>query len=63
MLWSPSAFTGTIALIVTAIGLTPLVATFLSIGNERAGGLFGSASGLLLFVTGISNVLCSGFLG
>ena len=63
MLGSPSAFTGTIALIVTAIGLTPLVATFVSIGNERAGGLFGSVSGLLLFVTGVSNVLCSGLFG
>jgi hypothetical protein len=61
--FSSQVFVGTIALTITAVGLTPLVATFISIGNERAGTWFGSTSGLLLFVIGISNALCSWLFG
>ncbi len=55
---------GTIALTGTAIGLTPLVATFLALGNERVAGQFsGSVSGLILFLAGISNVIWSWLFG
>jgi MFS family permease len=59
-----NAVMGTVALTITAIGLTPLVATFMALGNERAAGQFsGSVTGLVLCVAGISNVLWSWLFG
>jgi fucose permease len=59
-----NVFIGTLALTVTAIGLTPLVATFMALGNERAAGKFsGSVTGFVLFIAGVSNVLWSWLFG
>jgi fucose permease len=63
LLWSPTVLVGTIAISVTVVGLTPLVATFVSIGSDRVGRLFGSVAGALFFVAGISNSLCSWLFG
>lgn len=63
LLWSPTVFVGTVAISVAVVGLTPLVATFVSIGSDRVGRLFGSVAGILFFVAGISNSLCSWLFG
>jgi MFS family permease len=57
------ALAGTLFLTVAAIGLTPLVATFMALGNERVGRSHGSVTGIILFVTGISNVAWSWVFG
>jgi MFS family permease len=54
---------GIIAITVTAIGLTPIVATFVALGNEYTERSFGSVTGLLFFVVGISNIICSWLFG
>jgi MFS transporter, FHS family, glucose/mannose:H+ symporter len=60
---SNNALVGTIFITITAIGLTPVVATLVSIGNDRAGTSFGSVTGMLFFTIGISNILCSWLFG
>lgn len=60
---SNSAVAGTICITITAIGLTPVVATLVSIGNDRANTSFGSVTGMLFFAVGVSNVLCSWLFG
>jgi len=63
MLFSPNAFLGTIAIALTSIGLSPIFATFLAIGSERAGRSPGAVAGILLFTSGISTVLCGWLFG
>ncbi|GCE15220.1 hypothetical protein KTT_50790 [Tengunoibacter tsumagoiensis] len=46
-----------ISLTIAIIGLTPLAASFLSLGNERSQGNVGSVMGLLFFSIGISNTI------
>lgn len=57
------AWIGLGALTMAAIGLTPLVATFMALGNERLGQFSGMITGVILFVAGISNSLWSGLFG
>lgn len=63
MLFSPNAFLGTIAIAITSIGLSPIFATFLAIGSERAGRSPGAVAGILLFTSGISTVFCGWLFG
>lgn len=63
MLLSPNAIVATLAIALTSIGLSPIFATCLAIGGERAGRSFGSVAGILLFVSGISTVFCGWFFG
>jgi len=63
MLLSPNAIAATLAIALTSIGLSPIFATCLAIGSERAGRSFGSVAGILLFVSGISTVFCGWFFG
>jgi FHS family glucose/mannose:H+ symporter-like MFS transporter len=63
MMLSPNAVIATLAIALTAIGLSPLFATCLAIGSERAGRSPGSVAGVLLFMSGISTVFCSWFFG
>jgi MFS family permease len=60
---SPTAFVATLAIALTSIGLSPIFATCLAIGSERAGRLPGSVAGILLFASGISTVFCGWFFG
>jgi len=60
---SPNAIAATLAIAFTSIGLSPIFATGLAIGSERAGRSFGSVTGILLFVSGISTVFCGWFFG
>jgi hypothetical protein len=65
LMLSPNAVTATLAIALTSIGLSPIFATCLAIGSERAGRSFGTVAGILLFVSGISTVFsvwCFGFL-
>jgi fucose permease len=63
MMLSPNAIAATLAIALTSIGLSPIFATCLAIGGERAGRSFGSVAGILLFVSGISTVFCGWFFG
>ena len=63
MILSPNAIAATLAIALTSIGLSPIFATCLAIGGERAGRSFGSVAGILLFVSGISTVFCGWFFG
>jgi hypothetical protein len=63
MLLSPDALLGTLATALTSIGLSPIFATFLAIGSERAGRSPGAVAGILLFTSGISTVFCGWFFG
>jgi MFS family permease len=60
---SPNAIIATLAIALTSIGLSPIFATCLAIGSERAGRSLGSVAGILLFVSGISTVFSSWFFG
>ena len=60
---SPNAIAATLAIAFTSIGLSPIFATGLAIGSERAGRSFGSVTGILLFASGISTVFCGWFFG
>jgi MFS family permease len=60
---SPNAIIATLAIALTSIGLSPIFATCLAIGSERAGRSFGSVAGILLFVSGISTVFSGWFFG
>jgi MFS family permease len=60
---SPNAISATLAIALTSIGLSPIFATCLAIGSERAGRSLGSVAGILLFVSGISTVFCGWFFG
>ncbi len=63
MALSPNAIVATLAIAMTSIGLSPIFATCLAIGSERAGRLPGSVAGILLFASGISTVFCGWFFG
>ncbi len=63
MMLSPNVIIATSAITLTSIGLSPIFATCLAIGSERAGRSFGSVAGILLFVSGISTVFCGWFFG
>lgn len=63
MMLSPNAIAATLAIALASIGLSPIFATCLAIGSERAGRSFGSVAGILLFVSGISTVFCGWFFG
>jgi MFS family permease len=63
LMFSPNAITATLAIALTSVGLSPIFATCLAIGSERAGRSFGSVAGILLFVSGISTVLSGWFFG
>lgn len=54
MMLSPNVIIATLAIALTSVGLSPIFATCLAIGSERAGRSFGSVAGILLFVSGIS---------
>ena len=63
MMLSPNAIFATLAIALTSIGLSPIFATCLAIGSERAGRSFGAVAGILLFVSGISTVFSGWFFG
>ncbi|MGH2495431.1 MAG: MFS transporter [Ktedonobacteraceae bacterium] len=63
MTFSPNALLATLAIALTSIGLSPIFATCLAIGSERAGRSPGAVAGILLFSAGISTVFCSWFFG
>jgi MFS family permease len=63
MTFSPNAPLATLAIALTSIGLSPIFATCLAIGSERAGRSPGAVVGILLFASGISTVFCSWFFG
>ncbi len=63
LMFSPNAVAATLAIALTSIGLSPIFATCLAIGSERAGRSFGSVAGILLFVSGISTVFSGWFFG
>ena len=63
MMLSPNVIVATLAIAMTSVGLSPIFATCLSIGSERAGRSLGSFAGILLFVSGISTVFCSWLFG
>jgi len=63
MALSPNAFVATLAIAMTSIGLSPIFATCLAIGSERAGRSPGSVAGILFFASGISTVFCGWFFG
>lgn len=63
MAFSPNALLATLAIALTSIGLSPIFATCLAIGSERAGRSPGAVAGILLFTSGISTVFCGWFFG
>lgn len=63
MTFSPNATLATLAIALTSIGLSPIFATCIAIGSERAGRSPGAVVGILLFAAGISTVFCSWFFG
>ena len=63
MALSPNAALATLAIALTGVGLSPIFATCLSIGSERAGRSPGAVAGILLFASGISTVFCGWFFG
>ncbi len=63
VLLSPNAPLATAAIALTSIGISPIFATFLAIGSERAGRALGAVAGILLFTSGISTVFCGWFFG
>ena len=63
MMLSSNAIIATLAIALTSIGLSPIFATSLAIGSERAGRSLGSVAGILLFTSGISVVFCGWFFG
>jgi MFS family permease len=63
MFLSPNAIVATLAIALTSIGLSPIFATCLAIGSERAGRSPGAVAGILLFTSGISTVFCGWFFG
>jgi MFS family permease len=63
MFLSPNAIVATLAIALTSIGLSPIFATCIAIGSERAGRSPGTVAGVLLFVSGISTVFCGWFFG
>ena len=63
MMLSPNAIIATLSIALTSIGLSPIFATCLAIGSERAGRAFGAVAGILLFVSGISTVFSGWFFG
>lgn len=63
MALSPNALIATLAIALTSIGLSPIFATCLAIGSERAGRSPGAVAGILLFCAGISTVCCSWLFG
>lgn len=63
MAFSPNAILATMAIALTSIGLSPIFATCLAIGSERAERSPGAVAGILLFASGISTVFCSWFFG
>ena len=63
LMFSPNAVAATLSIALTSIGLSPIFATCLAIGSERAGRAFGSVTGILLFVSGISTVFSGWFFG
>ncbi|MFL5695338.1 MAG: MFS transporter [Ktedonobacteraceae bacterium] len=63
MFLSPNAIIATFAIALTSIGLSPIFATCLAIGSERAGRSPGAVAGILLFISGISTVFCGWFFG
>jgi len=63
MLLSPNAIIATLAIALASIGLSPIFATCLAIGSERAGRSPGAVAGILLFTSGISTVFCGWFFG
>ncbi len=63
MAFSPNALLATLAIALTSIGLSPIFATCLAIGSERAGRSPGAVAGILLFASGISTVFCGWFFG
>ncbi len=54
---------GMFAIALASIGLSPIFATFLSIGSELAKKSLGTVSGILLFTSGLSTVFCGWFFG
>ncbi len=63
MAFSPNAPLATLAIALTSIGLSPIFATCIAIGSDRAGRSPGAVVGILLFAAGISTVFCSWFFG
>src|SRR6266568_3572682 len=63
MMLSPNVIIATLAIALTGVGLSPVFATCLAIGSERAGRSFGSVAGILLFVSGISTAFCGWAFG
>ena len=63
MALSRNAIVATLAIAMVSIGLSPIFATCLAIGSERAGRSPGSVAGILLFASGISTVFCGWFFG
>ncbi len=63
MLLSPNAIIATLAIALASIGLSPIFATCLAIGSERAGRSPGAVAGILLFTSGTSTVFCGWFFG
>lgn len=63
MFLSPNAIVATLAIAITSIGLSPIFATCIAIGSERAGRSHGAVAGILLFMSGISTVFCGWFFG
>src|SRR5947209_3493337 len=63
MMLSPNAIIATLAIALTSIGLSPIFATCIAIGSERAGRSHGSVAGILLCTSGISTVFCGWFFG
>ena len=63
MFLSPNVIIATVAISFTSVGLSPIFATCIAIGSERAGRSPGTVAGVLLFVSGISTVFCGWFFG
>ncbi len=63
MWFSTDIRSGTFAIALASIGLSPIFATFLSIGSELAKKSPGTVSGILLFTSGLSTVFCGWFFG
>lgn len=63
LLWGPNVVIATGALVVIAIGLTPLTPTLVSIGSDRAARFPGTVSGLLFCAIGIGSITSSEVFG
>jgi MFS family permease len=63
LLLSPGLMMGMVALAITAIGMTPMMAMFVSIGSDRVGHSPGTVSGLLFCTTSISTIVSSESFG